>query len=197
MSTIPEASQKGFANASSYDTHRPSYPSSAVNSLLCNLHIDGLKGAKVIDLAAGTGKFTELLASREEGFEIIAVEPNDAMRGELERKKLRGVEVRKGEARDMQGVESQMADAVVVAQVSYVGVFVVDDGCVESTFRYLGSLVWNADEFSLVNCWKAFHWLVSTPFRHIPSQIDMFLGSPMKKHCKKSTESWCLAGRWV
>ena len=118
MSTIPEASTKGFANASSYDAHRPSYPLSAFSSLLQNLHIEGFMGAKVVDLAAGTGKFTELLASREEGYEIIAVEPNDAMRGELERKGLKGVKAVSGEASKM-GIESQTIDAVVVAQVRY------------------------------------------------------------------------------
>lgn len=118
MTSIPEASQKGFADASSYDTHRPSYPLSAFNSLLQNLHIDGFQGAKIVDLAAGTGKLTELLADREEGYEIIAVEPNNAMRAELERKQLKGVTVVRGEASKM-GVESQTADAVIVAQVRH------------------------------------------------------------------------------
>lgn len=122
MSSIPEASQKGFANASSYDAHRPSYPLSAFRSLLQNLHIENVTGAKIVDLAAGTGKLTELLANREEGYKIIAVEPNDAMRAELERKQLKGVDVIKGEAKKME-VESQTVDAVIVAQVSHGSVY--------------------------------------------------------------------------
>ena len=117
MSSVSEVSTKGFANASSYDAHRPSYPLSAVSSLLKNLRIEGVNGARVVDLAAGTGKFTELLANRVEQFEVIAVEPNDAMRGELDRKELRGVKVIRGEASKM-NLETQSIDAVIVAQVS-------------------------------------------------------------------------------
>ena len=39
------------------------------------------------------------------------------MRKELEKKGLKGVQVLKGEASNMAGVESQSVDAVVVAQV--------------------------------------------------------------------------------
>ena len=117
MSSVSKASSKGFANASSYDAHRPSYPLSAFSSLLQSLQIEGVNGARVVDLAAGTGKLTELLANRKENFEVVAVEPNDAMRGELDRKNLKGVKVIRGEASKMD-LETQSVDAVVVAQVS-------------------------------------------------------------------------------
>ena len=70
----------------------------------------------MLDLGAGTGKFTELLAQRDEGFEIIAVEPHAGMRRELERKGLRGVRILEGEAAKIP-METGKADAVVVAQV--------------------------------------------------------------------------------
>lgn len=75
-SSIPSASTKGFQNASSYDKHRPSYPPEAVARLLKHLQVHGVKRARVVDLAAGTGKFTELLVGRDEDFEILAVEPH-------------------------------------------------------------------------------------------------------------------------
>lgn len=76
-SSIPSVSNKGFQNASSYDQYRPSYPHEAVTRFLEHLQVSGVKGARIVDLAAGTGKFTELLADRDEGFEILAVEPHN------------------------------------------------------------------------------------------------------------------------
>lgn len=119
MSTkVEDAAIRGFAKASAYDAHRPSYPADAVESLLQKVQVAGVKGARIIDLAAGTGKFTELIAKRPEGFEITAVEPLDEMRAELEKKQLNGVRVVKGEATSI-AVESQSVDAVIVAQVSF------------------------------------------------------------------------------
>ena len=116
-SSIPSASNKGFQNALLYDQHRPSYPIEAVNSLLKRLRVYGINGARIVDLAAGTGKFTELLANREECYEVIAVEPHDEMRTQLQKKRLMGVQVLKGHANNMEGVESQSVDAVVASQV--------------------------------------------------------------------------------
>lgn len=117
-SAIPSASTKGFQNASVYDQHRPSYSLEAVESLLQHLQVDGLKGARIVDLAAGTGKFTKLLCEREEQFQVYAVEPHDGMRAELEKKQFKGVKVLDGVANHMKGIESQSIDAVVAAQAS-------------------------------------------------------------------------------
>lgn len=118
-SEIPHASTIGFQDASSYEHHRPSYPAEAVESLLEHLQVKGLNGARIVDLAAGTGKFTELLASRNEKYEILAVEPHEGMRKELERKNLSGVRILGGKADSMSEIESQSVDAVVVAQVGF------------------------------------------------------------------------------
>lgn len=117
-STIAEAAQSGFAPAAEYDAHRPSYPKAAVEQLLQNLEVSGVNGAKVADLAAGTGKFTEILAKRPEQYEIVAIEPHDGMRGQLERKQLPRVRVVKGMADSMSDIPDQSLDALVAAQVS-------------------------------------------------------------------------------
>ena len=77
--SVSSASTKGFQNASSYDKHRPSYSPDAMTRFLKHLHVHGVKKARVLDLAAGTGKFTELLVGRDEVFEILAVEPHSGM----------------------------------------------------------------------------------------------------------------------
>lgn len=109
---------RGFQNASNYDAHRPSYPAEGVDKLLANLRVKGQNNARIIDLACGTGKFTELLAKREEEFEIIGVEPHTGMREELVKKALKGVRVQEGDAGHM-SVEDGWGDALIAAQVSY------------------------------------------------------------------------------
>ena len=118
MTDISPYATSGFASASAYDTHRPSYPSGAVSSLLSALKLDNMAGARITDLGAGTGKFTELLADRDEGYEILAVEPHEGMRNELLRKNLKGVKVVHGTAEKI-GVEREWADAVICAQVGF------------------------------------------------------------------------------
>ena len=113
----PEA-HTGFAASSAYDEHRPSYPDEAVSQLLSALNIADVEGATIADLAAGTGKFTEILAARPENYKIIAVEPHDDMRKQLERKKLQGLNVLNGTAEDMSAIANRSLDALVVAQVS-------------------------------------------------------------------------------
>lgn len=116
-SAIHQAATVGFNNAAAYDTHRPSYPAAAVQGLLTQLGLVNQGAARILDLAAGTGKLTEALAAREERFEIVAVEPLEAMRETLVAKELAGVRVEDGTAAKMKGVEDGWADVVVVAQV--------------------------------------------------------------------------------
>lgn len=116
---IHNSATTGFADATSYDAYRPSYPPEAVERLQGHLGLAGVehRGARIIDLAAGTGKLTELLAVRPEEYEVLAVEPHDKMRQTLDAKGLRGVRSQSGTAEEM-SVEDGWADAVVVAQVS-------------------------------------------------------------------------------
>ncbi|MFD3701860.1 class I SAM-dependent methyltransferase [Nocardia sp. NPDC058658] len=68
------------ARAAEYAEHRPDYPAAAIRWAL---ELCGDRRLVVLDLAAGTGKLSGgLLAA---GAEVIAVEPDEAMRAELVR----------------------------------------------------------------------------------------------------------------
>ncbi|KAL8892054.1 MAG: hypothetical protein Q9205_000079 [Flavoplaca limonia] len=88
----------GFRNASSYDTHRPSYPLEVVDDMLAHLQVKDVPNARIVDLGAGTGKFTELLAARGEKYHVVAVEPHEEMRKALSAKGLSTVDVLDGYA---------------------------------------------------------------------------------------------------
>jgi SAM-dependent methyltransferase len=108
---VHDVAARGFtAEATAYDSARPSYPLDAVRWLTDNLGIE--PGRRVVDLAAGTGKLTALLAGA--GARLIAVEPVAAM-GERLRAKLPGVPLLAGVAEAMPFAGSSL-DAVVVAQ---------------------------------------------------------------------------------
>ena len=113
---INEQARSGFAKGTAYDTHRPAYSGTIVQTLLENLGLSGKKKAAILDLAAGTGKFTEALASRDEEYEIIAVEPHDRMRQVLIDKNLSRVTVKDGRANSLT-LEDDSVDAVICAQV--------------------------------------------------------------------------------
>jgi len=117
--TAPRLSEKainGFAEAALYDAHRPSYPPEAVVSLLVAAAVSEMPSARIIDLAAGTGKLTELLAARDEQFDILAVEPHEGMRDQLVRKELKNVRVADGLSTSIPA-EDESVDAVFAAQV--------------------------------------------------------------------------------
>ena len=76
-------SRKGFARSGElYDRARSEYPDAVVERLFKHL---GLKpGARVLELASGTGKFTEKLLRA--GVELTVVEPSAEMRSVLARR---------------------------------------------------------------------------------------------------------------
>ncbi|KAA8577279.1 hypothetical protein EYC84_007252 [Monilinia fructicola] len=123
MSKLSAEALNGFSDASSYDKHRPSYPPEAVSKLLGNLGVENVKGGRIIDVGAGTGKFTSLLAERGEQFEIRCVEPHGDMKEVLGKKFGKGnegrwegqVEIVGGHAAAMEGEEG-WADAVIASQ---------------------------------------------------------------------------------
>lgn len=112
MSLASEA-LAGFQKGQAYDQNRPSYAPEVVDQLLQALRIQGIQGAEVLDLAAGTGKFTELLAKRDEQFQITAVEPHLDMRNELEKKQLSNVRVLNGLATEIP-LADESVDAVII-----------------------------------------------------------------------------------
>jgi SAM-dependent methyltransferase len=96
--------------AGDYEAARPSYPPEAVALLERELGVG--PGARVCDLAAGTGKLTRLLAST--GADVVAVEPVPGMRDQL-LATTPGVEVLDGTAEAIPLPDGSV-DVVTVAQ---------------------------------------------------------------------------------
>jgi len=116
---INDRAQVGFADSATYDQHRPAYTPAATQILLEQVRVAGKPHATILDLAAGTGKFTEGLVARAERFEIVAVEPHDGMREVLSRKALDGVVVEAGTAERIPLADGSV-DAVIAAQVGLI-----------------------------------------------------------------------------
>jgi SAM-dependent methyltransferase len=93
-----------------YERSRPSYPQEAIDWIAAKLGLGS--GTTVLDLGAGTGKLTRALV--ETGARVIAVEPGDAMRAELERA-LPNVEALRGAAEDIP-LPDQSVDCIAVGQ---------------------------------------------------------------------------------
>lgn len=111
MSEIHHAAQQGFsAQATTYARGRPEYPDALLPWLADALAI--APGSAVVDLGAGTGKFTRLLMRT--GARVTAVEPVDDMRAQLARG-LPGVPALQGSAEAMP-LATDSAQAVVCAQ---------------------------------------------------------------------------------
>ena len=82
MSELQHPDSRSFELvADVYERARPEYPAEAVDWMATKL--DLRPGRTVLDLGAGTGKLTRALIPT--GARVIAVEPGDAMRAELER----------------------------------------------------------------------------------------------------------------
>lgn len=75
MGLHPLAEQFG-AIAGDYERGRPDYPPAAVGALAAELGIG--PGARVLDLAAGTGRLSRALLAA--GFDVVAVEPASSLR---------------------------------------------------------------------------------------------------------------------
>lgn len=107
---MPAAAAGFSAGAEDYERGRPSYPADAVELLCRELGIGA--GARVIDLAAGTGKLTRLLVAT--GADVVAVEPVAEMRERLVAQ-VPGVLVVNGTAERLEASDASV-DAVTVAQ---------------------------------------------------------------------------------
>lgn len=111
MKPIHDAAAKGYQSSSdSYERGRPEYPDEAVRFLIDRLSVRA--GTTLVDLGAGTGKFTKLIVGT--GARIMAVEPVAAMREKLS-SMLPLVEVLAGTAESIPLPEGSV-DGVVVAQ---------------------------------------------------------------------------------
>jgi SAM-dependent methyltransferase len=105
---IHDAAARGFERgAADYERGRPGYPAEAVELLLAELGVTA--GSLVLDVAAGSGKFTRELVSR--GVRVVAVEPVRSMRAALPPE----IEALDGTAEEIPLADAAV-DAVTVAQ---------------------------------------------------------------------------------
>jgi SAM-dependent methyltransferase len=110
MTIHPDAAHGFSAGAEAYERGRPSYPEAAVGHVADALAIG--PGRTVLDLAAGTGKFTRLLGPL--GAELVAVEPVVEMGAQLQARQP-DVRVLEGTAEAIPLPDGSV-DAVTVAQ---------------------------------------------------------------------------------
>lgn len=103
-SVVARARSFGSA-ADAYVRGRPSYPDEAVRFVLPRVP------CTVVDVGAGTGKLTEVIARL--GCEVVAIEPDDEMRARIV-----GAEARAGVAEALQ-LDDCSIDAVVAGQASH------------------------------------------------------------------------------
>ena len=107
MGVDPIAARAFGSQAEAYERGRPSWPVDAIAGLL-----ERFGSGTVIDLAAGTGKLTRVLAERADT--VIAIEPVDGMRDVL-REQLPHVRAMSGTAEAIP-LPNGCADAVFVAE---------------------------------------------------------------------------------
>ena len=108
---IHEAAAVGFERgAADYEKGRPGYPAAAIDALVRVCDID--ESSTVVDVGAGTGKFTRYLF--EHTPTVIAVEPVAAMRAAYA-ERFPGERILEGTAEDLP-LPEQFGDVVTVAQ---------------------------------------------------------------------------------
>ncbi|MFJ4344418.1 class I SAM-dependent methyltransferase [Pseudomonas sp. NPDC089401] len=178
MPPVHDAAQTGFSRqAQTYTQGRPTYPVALSSWLQQTLMID--RQTRVIDLGAGTGKFTRLLQPLTD--RLIAVEPIDAMRQEFA-KSVPGIEVLAGTAQAMP-LSAASADVVLCAQAFH---WFADAQALAQIHRVLTpggrlGLVWNVRDESVD--WVAAITRIITPYEgdtprfHTGQWRDAFDGS--------------------
>ena len=73
----------GFANPDAYERGRPAYPAATIDTvvaLIDRIARPSSPARRIVDVGAGTGKFTRLLLAAIPNAEVIAVEPVEGMR---------------------------------------------------------------------------------------------------------------------
>jgi SAM-dependent methyltransferase len=140
MSPIHQTAAVGFdRGAADYERGRPGYPLDAVEHLARVLGLG--PGTSVLELGAGTGKFTRLLVGT--GATVLAAEPVAGMRAELARA-LPDVERLDVPAEDT-GLAPGSVDAVVAANAFH---WFDGDAAIREMARILGTgggvgVIWN------------------------------------------------------
>ncbi|CAK7204673.1 hypothetical protein SEUCBS139899_007432 [Sporothrix eucalyptigena] len=169
---LAQAASSGFHDAGAYDAYRPSYTDAAVTGFLS--HLDSLAVAedrkqwplKIVEIGAGTGKFTEALSRQavqsaaknaEKQAQILAVEPHEQMRAQLAAKSLPHVTVVNGHGSDLSMVEDGTADAVIVAQAFH---WFANIDALKEIHRVLRpgafvGVIWNIEDYNKPAAWPA------------------------------------------
>ncbi|MGN5477362.1 class I SAM-dependent methyltransferase [Cupriavidus basilensis] len=159
MTEIHHAAAEGFAaQAATYARGRPEYPEGIGDWLRGTLGLG--PGKTVVDLGAGTGKFTRRLAAT--GAAVIAVEPVDEMRAQLSAA-LPAVQAVAGTAEAIPLPDASV-DAVVCAQAFH---WFANEHAMAEIRRVLRpggtlGLVWNVRDESMP--WVARLTTIMTPF---------------------------------
>jgi SAM-dependent methyltransferase len=159
----------GFgAAADAYERGRPSYPAEATRWVADELRLG--PGSRVLDLAAGTGKFTRMLVGS--GAWLLAVEPVEGMR-QVFRSKLPDVPVLGGRAEALP-LRGGSIDAAVVAQAFH---WFDAPAAIRELHRVLRpggrlGLVWNVRDDEASPFWAGLTRLLS-PYRgEVPAHRD-------------------------
>ncbi len=143
---IHQSAARGFALVPEvYERGRPMYPFAAVRRLVRELRIK--PESRALDLAAGTGKLTRLLAQL--GADVVAVEPVDEMRQRLV-ETIPGVRALPGTAEAIP-LEDESMDAVTVGQAFH---WFDGDAALAEIHRVLRpgtrlGLIWNVKDVSV------------------------------------------------
>lgn len=159
MPPVHDAAQTGYSSqAQTYTQGRPTYPEALSSWLRQKLAID--QQTRVLDLGAGTGKFTSLLKPLTD--RLVAVEPIEAMRGEFS-KSLPDVEVLAGTAQAIP-LPALSVDVVLCAQAFH---WFADAQALAEIHRVLTpggrlGLVWNVRDESVD--WVAAITRIITPY---------------------------------
>lgn len=157
--SLHTAAQAGFSQASDkYERGRPEYPTELHAWLTQQAGI--VAGQRVVDLGAGTGKFTKLLART--GADVVAIEPVDAMRERLAQT-LTGVQALAGTAEAMPLADASV-NVLVCAQAFH---WFANAPALQEMHRVLRpggklALVWNVRDES--TDWVAAITRIITPY---------------------------------
>ncbi len=107
--------QSDFTELAQHYHNRPAYSAMLLEKLIAcvNDTHKPLQDLRVVEVGAGTGKLTKMLASF--GLNVLAIEPNDNMRQEgMNYTKDTNIKWQKGSGEET-GVESHSADWVIMA----------------------------------------------------------------------------------
>ena len=135
------------SNHGSYDQFRPSFRSSIVDQFLQDLNLGDDTNLRILELAAGTGKFTRSLVDK--GYtNLVVVEPSEGMLQTFHQN-FPEIETHLGSSYDIP-LKDASVDAVVVAQGFH---WFSDEASLEEIKRVLKhggkfGCIWNYDTYS-------------------------------------------------